>query len=102
MNHLLNKLHIPMIEDYRDAYVAKKPADCILYSEDGSQFKIHKEIFGQTEYMQNVSVRACEGAIARACAVNWVRKRCEASWNCACESVCVWEIYGVWVRCNCT
>ena len=44
---------------------------------------------------QNVSVRACEGAIARACAVTSVRKGCEASWNCACESACVWVFMNV-------
>ena len=39
---------------------------------------------------QNVSVRACESAIAHVRAVTSVRKGCEASWNCACEGACVW------------
>ena len=37
-----------------DAYVTKKPEDCILYSEDGSQCKIHKEVFGQTKFMRQI------------------------------------------------
>ena len=41
-------------------YVAKKPVDCILYSEYGSQFKIHKEIFGQTEFMRQILKSAKE------------------------------------------
>ena len=43
-----------------DSYVAKKSADCILYSEDGSQFKIHKELFGQTEFMRQILKSAKE------------------------------------------
>ena len=31
-----------------------KEADCILYSEDGDKFEIHKEIFCQTKFMQNI------------------------------------------------
>ena len=31
-----------------------KQADCILYSEDGKMFKIHKEILCQTKLMQNI------------------------------------------------
>jgi len=49
-----------IIEDYMDSYVAKKSADCILYSEDGSQFKIHKELFGQTEFMRQILKSAKE------------------------------------------
>ena len=30
-------------EAYLDEYLKKKSPDCILYSEEGSQFKIHKE-----------------------------------------------------------
>ena len=43
-----------------------------------------------TIHCQNVSVRACESAIAHVRAVTSVRKGCEASWNCACEGACVW------------
>ena len=37
-----------------DSYITKKKADCVLYSEDGSEFKIHKELFGQTEFMREI------------------------------------------------
>ena len=50
----INKEHSSTIEEYMDSYVTKKPGDCILYSEDGSQFKIHKELFGQTEFMRQI------------------------------------------------
>ena len=48
---LVNKKHTSCIEDYMDYYVTKKPGDCILYSEDGTEFKVHKELLGQTEFM---------------------------------------------------
>ena len=51
---LVNKEHTSIIEDYMDSYVTKKPADCILYSKDGSQFKIHKELFGQTDFLRKI------------------------------------------------
>ena len=41
-----------------DSYVEKKVKDCILYSEDGSQFKIHKELFGQTKFMRQILTSA--------------------------------------------
>ena len=51
---LTNKQQVFYIEDYLDSYLTKKPADCILHSEDGVQFKIHKEVFGQTEFMWKI------------------------------------------------
>ena len=51
---LINKQQNFYIEDYLDSYLTKKPADCILYSEDGSPFKIHKELFGQTEFLRQI------------------------------------------------
>ena len=45
MVNLINQGHTFAFEDYMDSYVTKKVADYILYSEDGYQFKIHKEIF---------------------------------------------------------
>ena len=54
MYRLVNKEHTSCIEDYMDLCIAKKQGDCILYSEDGSQFKIHKEVFGQTEFMRQI------------------------------------------------
>ncbi len=57
----INKEHTSTIEDYMDSYVTKlKPGDCILNSEDGVQFKIHKELFGQTEFMRQILTSAKE------------------------------------------
>ena len=42
------------IEDYLDKYLKKKPPDCILYSEDGTEFHIHKELLGQTDFMREI------------------------------------------------
>ena len=54
MNNFVNKQHLTNIEEYLDPYLKKKPADCILHSEDGFQFKVHKELFGQTEFMRQI------------------------------------------------
>ena len=35
-------------------FLRGKPQDCCLYSEDGSQFKIHKEILGQTAFLRKI------------------------------------------------
>ena len=39
-------------ENYMDFYLKNKSTDCILYSEDGSKFKAHKELFGQTDFLR--------------------------------------------------
>ena len=54
MNHFINEQYPFIIEDHLDSYLTKKPADCILYSEEGPQFKIHKELLGQTEFMRQI------------------------------------------------
>jgi hypothetical protein len=48
------------IEDYLDKYLKKKPPDCVLYSEDNTEFKIHKELFGQTDFMRKILSSAKE------------------------------------------
>ena len=40
------------VQNYMDFYLKNKATDCILYSEDGSKFKIHKELFGQTDFLR--------------------------------------------------
>ena len=35
-------------------FLRVEPQDCCLYSEDGSQFKIHKEILGQTAFLRKI------------------------------------------------
>ena len=39
---LVNKNYFPTIQSTLGTFLEKKPTDCILYSEDGSRFKIHK------------------------------------------------------------
>ena len=46
--------HLSAIIDYMETYFKKKPKDCILYSEDGTGFEIHKELLGQTEFLRKV------------------------------------------------
>lgn len=46
--------HITAIENTLDSYFKKKQKDCILYSQDGAEIKIHKEVFGQTQFMRNI------------------------------------------------
>ena len=41
-------------ENYLDFYLKNKSRDCILFSEDGSKFKVHKELFGQTNFLREI------------------------------------------------
>ena len=36
------------------SFFDQKETDCILYSEEGVEFKIHKEILGQTQFLRNI------------------------------------------------
>ena len=51
---------VTVIEDYLDKYLKKKPPDVVLYSEDNTEFKIHKELFGQTDFMREILSSAKE------------------------------------------
>ena len=42
------------VNDYLQSYYLAKPADCILYSEDGCDVRVHKELFSQTALMREV------------------------------------------------
>ena len=58
------------LEDYMDTYLKNKSTDCILYSEDGSKFKVHKELFGQTKFLRKILSSAnemCLGTIEVFC-----------------------------------
>ena len=46
--------HIASFENYIDLYFKNKSRDCILYSKDGSKFKVHKELFGQTNFLRKI------------------------------------------------
>ena len=41
-------------KDWNWLFFNNKEADCILYSEDGHKFRIHKEILSQTEKMRDI------------------------------------------------
>ena len=51
---------IVSFEDYMDTYLKNKSTDCILYSDDGSKFKVHKEMFGQTTFLRKILSSANE------------------------------------------
>ena len=51
---------IVSFEDYMDMYLKNKSTDCILYSDDGSKFKVHKELFGQTQFLRKILSSANE------------------------------------------
>ena len=50
------------IEKYLDTYLKNKSPDCILHSQDGGKFKIHKELFSQTDFLREIlsSANCCE------------------------------------------
>lgn len=54
MVNFANKNHITTIEDCLDVYLKDKPANCILYSQDGGIVKIHKEILIQTNFLREI------------------------------------------------
>ena len=45
---------IASFESYMDLYLKNKSTDCIIYSEDGSKFKVHREMFGQTDFLREI------------------------------------------------
>ena len=49
-----------MDQEFMNLFYNKKPTDCIIYSEDGIPFQIHREILSQTELMQNLLTSAKE------------------------------------------
>ena len=62
MFYLRNDQHSIAIKEYLDSHLLNKPPDCILYSEDGVEYKIHKELFGQTKSMRKLlkSANCCD------------------------------------------
>ena len=51
---------VASFEDNMDSYLKNKSRDCILYSKDGSKFKVHKELFGQTKFLRKILSSANE------------------------------------------
>ena len=57
-----------LIKDYSDSYLKNKPPDCILYSEDGTAFKTHKELLGQTKFLRKLIIGVnCCGTVEIIC-----------------------------------
>ena len=54
MSRLQFKDQLTSIEENLDRYLKNKTTDCILYAEDGSKFKIHKEVLGQTYFLREI------------------------------------------------
>ena len=54
MSRLQFKDQLTSIEENLDRYLKSKNTDCILYAEDGSKFKIHKEVLGQTHFLRKI------------------------------------------------
>ena len=50
---LKNNKQISLERDL-NSYLKTKPSDCILYSEDGAEFEIHKVLIGQTKFMREI------------------------------------------------
>ena len=54
MLSVVNVDHVSAMENNMDFYLKMKPRDCVLYSNDGGEFKIHKEVLGQTKFMRDI------------------------------------------------
>ena len=54
MLRLINNQHSDSIRDFIESYLKNKPPDCVLYSEDGTEFKTHKELLGQTKFTREI------------------------------------------------
>ena len=70
MCELVNENHISMLEDYQELFFTKKMPDCILFSEEGTKFEIHKELLSQTQFLRNILVSVqdqCCGIIEILC-----------------------------------
>ena len=69
---VLLEQYIEIFEDdtYIESYFKKKETDCIVYSNNGVEFNIHKEVLYQTKFMQNILLSAyhnCCGTIEIIC-----------------------------------
>ena len=64
MVSLKNGIHNSNLENYMVTYLVDKSRDCILYSEDGSKFSVHKEVFSQTSFLRGILYSAKGGLIS--------------------------------------
>ena len=63
---LINDNQISLERDYLNSYLKTKLSDCILYSEDGAEFEIHKELLSQTKFMREILSSAKGRRISKA------------------------------------
>ena len=54
MANFKNRNHALTFGSSIKSFLKAKPKECCLYSEDGSQFKIHKEILGQSSFLRKI------------------------------------------------
>ena len=55
MPKISNDDESPAIDnEFLHSYFKQKPADCTIYSENGVEFRVHKEILSQTKLMRNI------------------------------------------------
>ena len=52
--HITFKHQNNTIEQYLETYLKNKSPDCILHSQDGGAFKIHKELLSQTNFLRKL------------------------------------------------
>ena len=50
----MKNYHNDFIKDYLESYLKNKHPDVILHSEDGTEFKTHKVLLGQTKFMRKL------------------------------------------------
>ena len=53
MEKLVDETHFAK-NNHMESLFSNKETDCILYSEDGIEFNIHKEILGQTNFLRKI------------------------------------------------
>ena len=54
MAHFVNRNHNLSFEMNSKKYLKARPPDCCIYSEDGSQFKIHRELLCQNDFLRKI------------------------------------------------
>ena len=54
MCELVNENHISTLEDYQELFFTKKMPDCVLFSEEGTKFEIHKQLLSQTQFLRTI------------------------------------------------
>ena len=50
---MVNETHFAK-SDHMETFFRNKETDCVIFSEEGINFNIHKEILSQTEFMRNI------------------------------------------------